>query len=472
MTAKPVPKCVKQHSFIIDSETAGELREIAKRYGSVKNYVYSRFSGINNLNILSSHKKQIRDPWVKNKFAGQWELPARYWKTALDEAVSNIKTEWSNIKLRIKRSVYQNENLTEDEKHFILYVLKADKILYAALNREPFYKPQKLKEKEIREKYILNLIRRYIRKHKGSVPYTENNKSFMLDSSMYSYEFKDGVLYLNIMGLKRSKRLKIKLYDHNVHKGNIRIVLKDDKLEVHKVKYIRQKDLKHQEDAIGIDKGYRNLITTSAVNIYGKKLNEMLSEETERLNRKNAERNKFRNLYERYIKEGKTEKAENILRNNLDRKKYDRQKQKHKSRIKSYINHELNKFIQTEAPSEIVMEDLTFVSWKHKFPKHVKRKISGWIKGYINDRINYKACLFNIKVTVVNAAYTSKVCSECGRFGKRSSDNFECPVCGVFHADVNASLNILKRKDDNEINLYTPYKKVKKILESRIEQTA
>ena len=71
MTAKTVPKCVKQHSFIIDSETIGELQEIAKRYGSVKNYVYSRFSGISNLNILNSHKKQIRDPWVESRFADQ-----------------------------------------------------------------------------------------------------------------------------------------------------------------------------------------------------------------------------------------------------------------------------------------------------------------------------------------------------------------------------------------------------------------
>jgi len=39
-----VPKCVKQHSFNIDDETMEELWEIASRYGSVKNYVYSRYT--------------------------------------------------------------------------------------------------------------------------------------------------------------------------------------------------------------------------------------------------------------------------------------------------------------------------------------------------------------------------------------------------------------------------------------------
>lgn len=471
VTVELIPKCVKQHSIRIDNDTRNELWEIADRYGSVKNYVYSRYSGIQSLPVLGSHLKQIRDVWVKNGFADQWGLPARYWKIALDEAIANIKAEWANIKLRTKKAVYQNENLTEDERYFIFYVLKADKVLYAILNRESFDRPKKLKDLEIREKYIFNLIRRYIRKYKGKVPYT-HNKSFTLDSDMYSYRFENGELYLDIMGLQRGKRLSVKLRDHNIHEGNITVVLKDDTLEVHRVKYIKQKELSEYKGSIGIDKGYKNLIAASTDNIYGEGLNKILSEETERLNKKNAERNKFHNLYRQYMEEGKTQKAQNILENNLGRKKYDRQRQRHTERIRSYINYELNRFILDESPSEIVMEDLAFVSWKHKFPKHIKRKLAGWTKGYINDRINYKASLFGIDVTVVNAAYTSKICSRCGRFGKRSGDIFKCPVCGIFHADTNASSNVLKRKDDNEIGLYTPYKKVKEILETRSKEKA
>ena len=68
-------------------------------------------------------------------------------------------------------------------------------------------------------------------------------------------------------------------------------------------------------------------------------------------------------------------------------------------------------------------------------------------------------------------AYTSQICSKCGRFGVRDGDSFVCDNCGEIHADINASINILERKYDKEIKMFTSYKKVKEILESRIADT-
>lgn len=100
---KGVPRTVKQYSFPINNKDFEEIKLIAKRYTDVKNYVYSRYAGIYSLSILKNYKKEIRDVWVQTKFAEQWKLPARYWKLALDEAISNINSLWSNTKNAVKK---------------------------------------------------------------------------------------------------------------------------------------------------------------------------------------------------------------------------------------------------------------------------------------------------------------------------------------------------------------------------------
>jgi IS605 OrfB family transposase len=168
------------------------------------------------------------------------------------------------------------------------------------------------------------------------------------------------------------------------------------------------------------------------------------------------------------LEQDNIKKANNILQNNLGKVKYNHNKLKHDQRVKSYINYSLNQLIVDEKPWEIVMEQLDFVNWNGKYPKSVKRKLSRWIKGYIRERLEYKCDYNNIKYTYVNPAYTSKVCSKCGEFGIRKGDIFTCPKCGEINADYNASTNILNRKYDKEISLYTNHKKVKMILENRV----
>lgn len=137
---KRVPKNVKQHVRSVSDEK--ELFILAERYKQVKNYVYSRYSGIHSLLFLKDYKKKIRDVWVKNNFADQWKLPARYWKLALDEAISNIKSKWSNIKNHIRKAVRENNHLTDDERSFLYYILKSDELLHAILTYKEYSTPK------------------------------------------------------------------------------------------------------------------------------------------------------------------------------------------------------------------------------------------------------------------------------------------------------------------------------------------
>ncbi|KAA9031720.1 zinc ribbon domain-containing protein [Niallia endozanthoxylica] len=467
---KRVPRTVKQHSFPINTKDFEEMKLIAKRYKDVKNYVYSRYSGIHSLLILKNHKKLIRDVWVKTTFAEQWKLPARYWKLALDEAISNIHSLWSNTKNAVRKALRKNPNVTEDEKNYMYYLLKADELLHAILVRETFKKPKKISRLEIRETYIHNLLRRYIRKYKGSIPYSHKETVFIIDAPMYKYIVEGNSFFIEMASLKPRKRIKISLTEPNKYGGNIRIIMKDHSIELHHLVKTKQKTIWNEKNEIGIDKGHKNLLAASSGHLYGEKLNELLNNETERLNKKNAVRNQYWALAKKYEAEGQVEKAQNIWKNNFGKKKYHHQKLKHDMTVKSVINFSLNQFFLIERPSMVISEDLSFVSWNDKFPKSVKRKLSRWIKGYVRKRIEFKCNVWHVEYQLVNAAYTSQTCHKCGEFGNRQGDIFKCKNCGNMHADINASHNIKQRKDDKEIKQYTSYKEVKKILEERIEK--
>ena len=474
-----VVKNIRQHSFEIPNYE--EFVEIAKRYTTVKNYVYSRFSGINSLDRLKSYKKEIRDLWtdkasgVKNGgFANQWKLPARYWKLALDEAISGIKSEWSNTKNRIRVAVRNNFNLAEEERQFIYYILKADGLLKAILTHESFVRPKKIEKLIIRETYVFNLIRRYVRKYKGKIAYSKSCRSFQVDADMYDYKRIDEKPYIEIMSLTKNKRISVPLKDKNIHEGNLRIVLLGNRtFEIHRTKKVNVKPIhsdEQDENIIGLDKGYTDLFVLSNGAVYGEKLNHLMNKETERLNVKNQQRQRIWQQMEDLKAQGKLEKAERIRQNNFGKVKYNKQKHRADEQLKSYINHGILTLIHEEKPSQLAVEELTFASWNKKLKKGTKRKLNRWVKGYIQQRLDYNCELYGIELTKVNAAYTSQVCHQCGAFGERNGKVFKCQTCGTFDADHNAAVNIKGRLSDPEIDLYTPYQEVKRILEKRIKE--
>ena len=272
---KTVAKDIKQHSKKISS--IEELKSIAASYATVKNYVFSRYSGINSLKILATYKKDIRNIWVESKFAMLWGLPARYWKNALDEAISNIKTEWSNIKIRVKEIVRKNSNLTEDEKYFIYYILKSNSILQAILTHKNFVKPEKIVNLIIREKYVYNLIRRYIRRYKGNIAFSKKKRSFMIDSPMYKYKTIDKENVIEITGLKKLHRIDVVLKDKNIHSGNLRIVIEtDDSIIIHRLKQVKVCENNNPSNILGVDKGYTSLFATSSCTFYGENSSQLL----------------------------------------------------------------------------------------------------------------------------------------------------------------------------------------------------
>ena len=452
-------KPVEQYSNILTFQEINILDKIGINFKNNRNYFYSRYNGINNL--INSHKlfdtkKQI----VSNaKLVKTFNLPARYWKIALLNCLSDIKTEWSNIKRRIKSNIFKNSNITEEERVFMFSILKNNETLEKCLKYKKLdeYYYTKFKELIPKFKTLLNKIRRYVRNCKGKTPYTNKIKLLYLDNGLYSY--KDN--FINISTLEKNKRISIKVNDNRIFKTNLIIKWDENRLRIISTKKYESIPNEFIKNEIGIDKGIKNLISTSSGNIYGKNIFNKIFKKLEKQFNKDKNRQRIFQ-YMKNLEDNK--KIENIRNNNLTSIKRNKFMKKTKTFGKNIINREIKKLIKEEKPTLIVKELLNFKNPNNKVSKKIRNRLNKWYSGYINEKIELECNKLEIDFIDVNPAYTSQICSNCGNFGKRNGEIFNCKNCGTKHADINAAFNILKRKNIKEINLYTKKEQVKKIL--------
>lgn len=289
---------------------------------------------------------------------------------------------------------------------------------------------------------------------------SKHNKSMTYDENMYRFPNSN---HMRLATAKAKKVIQIELTSnwHYSQKGDVQVILNCDKkcIEIHKLIESHKTPIK-QENIIGIDKGLYTLISCSSGHEYGIGYSKYSNANAEWMSNKNGNRHK------------------NYIDNKMPTAKhYRRQRDGKRAHLKSLIDHAVRQMFFKEHPSLIVKEDLSFT--KDKLPKaknkwvaKQRRNLATWAKGMLNERIEYYCDKFNVPFVDINPAYTSQYCPICGiKFLRREGKHHEiavCPNCGKMNANIAAAKNVKKRKDDSEINLYTPYKEVKKILDSRI----
>jgi len=481
-------KTIKQYCYNINSEDLKELNKIAFNYMKAKNYFYSRYSGIKTYNLLFNIKNIIRNDLTKdiNIRLINFNLPARYWKICLEECIGAIKSCWTNTLNKVKVNVKNNNTLSDNEKHYIFYILKWHELLYNVLNNIDFNIPEKVKFNNIDYNKLNNYIKRQVRKHKFNTPHTTINNRFFIDTMMYLYKNNN----IRIQSSIKNERIVLKTNTNQVFNKILNIIIDNNNKSI---KICCPIDIKQKENdnnnIIGIDKNYENVIASSNDNIYGDDINKLYNNYTDLVNINGKKKTKLRLLRNKFEINNPV-KYNNIINNNLGNKKHLKNICKVKEQFKSLINNSLNEFIENEKPKTIIVEKLDFNGKKKKFKKKingnkslkfnknrlnkkVKNKLSSWCKGYINERIIYKSYINNIDIKYINAAYTSQICSNCGFFiGERSATNeFYCPHCDKgLNVHYNSAMNILNRFNENNITLYTKYTDVKKILLDRNKQ--
>ena len=460
------------------SNKEDEILLIGTIQRNIKNYVWSRYSGIGSL--LKQSGWTIRDELIQEDLLSK-KITKTFSRTAIEKSASIIKTNWIITKKKVKRAIAQNENLTKDDKHYLYLCLKHTPTLYNILNYKKIdYTTDYLKDLKVDVHRLNNLLRRYIRRYKTKAH--TNKSNVILPSSLYKFNPSNNEFTLT--GKKRNSKVKISLIG-NVPKlkGTLELV-KNQKsnqyyLHVPLDRIIAKKNMTEHSEILGLDVGITDLITLSNGSVYGANSAELFYTLSDNLVNKNRSRlfSYNQKLEQRILIEQDQSKKlilelklKNLEENNLGSKKRIAKISKYKSRIASHINCELNKMVKEEDIQEIVREDLNWSSKKRKKRK-VSRKqqnrFSTWSKGILLERLSVKLAEKGIKETIVNPAYTSQICCKCNHFGIRKGKEFKCSNCNLsIDADFNASINIEKRKFISEINIDTPYKEVKKYYEN------
>jgi len=479
---KKLIKNVKIYVNNINFNTLKDLKTIFKKYNKVKNLIASQYSSINSLNILGDYKKEIRDVWTANGKLEEFSIPKRYVRLAIDDSIGNIKTNWVACFEKCKILISNNKNLSDEEKHYLRYLIKIKDLLCCVLTDKNVIIPEQFLNLNIKK--LNSLIKRYVRKSLPSKSKYSKTSSIMIDETQYTVN----KLNFSLSGLIKNHPYKLKLNTLSNLTGNIRLKLVNDTLVIYNS--IDTKTYKNvNTNEIGVDKNYINVFDTNNGNSYGKDFNKLSNSYTDTLNAVNKKRQeyyvKIKELKEEisnstdFSKIKKLEiKLNNIYKFNLGFIKYNRLKNKLQENLRKLINIAVKDLISYENPSLIVVENLDFQPKKNsksnfKTTKKGRNKLSGFVKGVVQDRLEYISKKENIKNLKVNAAYTSQTCSKCGCQGNRTDDMFYCQNTNcVYHGGVssglNAGQNVFKRKDDKEISLKTKPYIVLSILNKRL----
>ena len=411
-----------------------ELEKQAILLGKLRQEVWHRFGSV--LGVGIKHRK-IRGNWVQTRDFSP--LAAKAWKETLRDTLDDIKLYEESAKEKVRKAIHLRVKSNQERK-----------TLYSQLKSN---------------KWISNpYLSRKMRQHKKHGRTTVANQIIVEFGVYKQFKGLDGNTWLKIPSLVRGKMLCIPLNSNIKLKGCLRIILKDAVAYVHHT--IEQKKFKRcGKRIIGVDKGYSEAFADSEGNFHGQGLGKILTEGTEKRNKKGKARNKLHQL----AKNKKEQKSRKIDKFNLGRKKLENTNTKQKKLIKNIAFQAAHAIV--DQAKEVRAEDLSNPITASKRWKKYNRLMSGWAKGSLAEALESVCQARGSCLRLVNCAYTSQMDSNtCRLEGRRVGDKFYHVNGDVSQADINASVNINHRGDDTEITLYTPYKEVKKILLYRLTE--
>ena len=415
MERETVLKTVRQYSARpIPEEEMARLLEIAGDFRKVKSYVYARYGGIGGLSLLYPGNA-VQNEMTASGLRQQLGLPSVYFHLAVREALSDIRSRWTATKQAVRERADKNENFTDQERHYLRFVLRFDSVLGAVLRfRVPELagEPGKaLSELEgcVDACRLQVYLRRQVRKfHARPSPGRETGFS----ASERAFRYGDHGIYLTTKESRR--RLFIPLTDNNRYERQVRILpfQEEGRVEIRALVERAVRVKKGYGGRVGIALGIQVLLTTHRGSRYGE------------------EAGVYHFACADYIREQARVRGKNrSLEGRPGREKYKRKKRRLEERLHSYINRELNRFLETEQPGEVYLAR-PGAPQAGKWGKRENNRTALWQRGYIRRRLIEKCRERGIEVVEVPGGGLRGRCSRCGGEGMEEKGQFYCPACG------------------------------------------
>jgi putative transposase len=263
--------------------------------------------------------------------------------------------------------------------------------------------------------YKLDKKKQRIFKELGAITYDERILSYNIEKRICSIWSVDGRLKIPFVPYPEKYLPYIK--------GEADLIYRKGRFYLFQTCEVPEEDIKDVEEFLGVDFGLVEIATLSN----GKKFN------SKSLNDYREKRQKIRSS----IDSKGTRNCNKLLKRLSG-------KERTTSKI---INHTISKSIVKIAKNSnkgIALENLKGIRFtaNNRGKKH-RTRLGKWSFYQLRQMIEYKAKREGIPVIAVNPAYTSQMCNNCFRIGKRNGKTFKCDNCKtISDADENAAKNI------------------------------
>ncbi len=371
-------RCVKQRTLKPNTCKQRDIDTLINAYSREKERWLRYFDHWKNVSFLGK-PRLVRDEKIKEKYRSPFDLQSRHWKLALTDAVETWDKYWKSLFVIVRSHVARNSHLSEDEKHYSYWLLKGYDQFSQMMQGEYPIPPFSLPVPSLKKG--AGTLRRLIKKHKKNPPRIKRKRSVRFDADCYSSFEHNNRWYVSLMSLIPGKRIVLPLCGQTRISGTITLVHKDEGLDLHLSCPLKPKKSASSEIE-AVDFGYTEVMTDTEGNRYGTAFGKHLAHISEHLHRKGQKRNRIRAI-------GEKKKAKKILRYNLGKIKQTNVIKRAKATLIKEINTGINQLIRLKKPALLITEDLRH-SFTFNKSKQLNRKLSSWLRGELQDRIEFR----------------------------------------------------------------------------------